>query len=155
MDIRGDRAIKHPVNEVWDALNDPDVLVKCIPGCSSLETVADSEYRIAIAVGMAAVKGTFKGTIKVLDRASRSSYRLLVEATGGLGFVRVEGTVALTPAGQTTTIHYSVDAHVGGAVAGVGQRVLLTYSRSQVETFFRRFEKELRSRQARPGARPT
>jgi carbon monoxide dehydrogenase subunit G len=143
MDIKGNVLLHNPPSLVWEALNDPKVLSRCTPGCKVFEAVGDSEYHVVLELGLAAVKGTYDGKIVITDQVPGSSYHMSVSGEGLTGFVRGDGDVSLAPEGDNTRLTYQVDAQVGGAVAGVGQRVMGGISKMMVGQFFSRLEKEI------------
>jgi hypothetical protein len=123
---------------VWEAFLDPERLRRAIPGCERLEAVGPDEYRAVMKVGVAAVKGTFEGKVRLTDKKPPESYRMAVEGSGGPGFVRGETTVTLSEIPGGTRVAYSADVQVGGLIAGVGQRMLGGVSRMMAEQFFTR-----------------
>jgi len=145
MQINGEKVINIPIHEIWLGLNDPEVLRKCTPGCKSLVAISDSEFEVEMQVGIAAVKGSFKGHITISDKVPDSSYHVSVDATSPIGFTRMQGALTLTPEGEGTKITHEVDAQIGGMIAGVGQRIMGGFAKKQIENFFSTFEKELKT----------
>ena len=152
MEVSGDRSVQAPLKVVWDALHDPEILRKCTPGCRSLTAAesagdgAQTVYDAEMQVGVALVKGTFKGTVTIVDETPLESYRVAVRASGGIGFSHIDGALRLTDANGQTAIMYTGNAQLGGPIAGVGQRVLGGFARKQIERFFSAFEQELAAR---------
>jgi carbon monoxide dehydrogenase subunit G len=138
MKIEGAHDIPAPRAQVWEAFLDPERLRRAIPGCERLEAVGPDEYRAVMKVGVAAVKGTFEGKVRLTDKKPPESYRMAVEGSGGPGFVRGETTVTLSEIPGGTRVAYSADVQVGGLIAGVGQRMLGGVSRMMAEQFFTR-----------------
>jgi uncharacterized protein len=140
MKIEGSFEIAAPRQKVWDALLDPEQLRQAIPGCEALEAIGPDEYKATMKVGVAAVKGTFEGKVRLLDKEPPERYRMAVEATGGPGFLRGDAVITLAdgPAGGTTA-----DVQVGGLIAGVGQRMLGGVSRMMADQFFTRMSEML------------
>src|SRR5258706_15359182 len=101
MKIEGAHEISAPRQRVWEAFLDPERLRQAIPGCERLEAIGEDEFKATMKVGVAAVKGTFEGKVKLSDKKAPDSYRMGVEGSGGPRFVRGEGgiTVAGTAAG--------------------------------------------------------
>ena len=143
MDIKGNVLLHNPPSRVWEALNDPKVLSRCTPGCKVFEAVGDNKYHVVLELGLAAVRGTYDGQIVITDQVPGTSYHMSVSGEGLTGFVRGDGNVSLAPEGDNTRLSYQVDAQVGGAVAGVGQRVMGGISKMMVGQFFSKLEKEL------------
>ncbi|HXG05134.1 MAG: carbon monoxide dehydrogenase subunit G [Candidatus Rokubacteria bacterium] len=138
MKIEGAHDIPAPRPRVWDAFLDPERLRRAIPGCETLEAIGPDEYRAVMKVGVAAVKGTFEGKVRLTDKKPPESYRMAVEGSGGPGFIRGETTVTLTEVEGGTRVAYSADVQVGGLIAGVGQRMLGGVSKMMAEQFFTR-----------------
>ena len=145
MEIKGDVLLHQPRSRVWEALNDPQVLSRCTPGCKEIEVLSDSEYRVVLELGIAAVRGTYEGKITISDRVPETSYRITIGGEGVPGFVRGDGTLSLASEGDNTRLTYAIDAQVGGNVAGVGQRVMGGIAKMMVGQFFTRLEKDLDS----------
>lgn len=126
---------------VWKALNNPDVLQKATPGCKEFEQVGPDEYAAVLEMGVAGIKGRYKGKVAIADRQEPDQYRLIIEGAGTPGFVKASVTFSLTSSDpQTTELAYSGDAQVGGMVAAVGQRVLGGVVKMTMEQFFKAVE---------------
>jgi uncharacterized protein len=145
MKIEGAHEVPAPRQRVWDAFMDPDQLRKAIPGCEKLEAVGEDEYKATMKVGVAAVKGTFEGKVKLFDKKPTDSYRMSVEGSGGPGFVRGETAITLSDTAAGTRVAYSADVQVGGLIAGVGQRMLGGVSKMMADQFFNRMSELLQS----------
>lgn len=139
MKIEGTQDIAAPRQRVWDAFMNPDLLRQAIPGCEALETIGPDEYRATLKIGIAAVKGTFAGKVKLSEHQPPESYRMWVEGAGGPGFIRGETRITLAEAeGGGTRVGYNADVQVGGLIAGVGQRMLGGVSKMMADQFFGR-----------------
>ncbi len=136
MKIEGSHEIPAPRQKVWDAFLDPETLRQAIPGCEKLEAVGPDEYKATMKVGVAAVKGTFEGKVKITDKNAPDSYKLHVEGSGGPGFVRGDTLISLSDSGSGTKVSYTADVQVGGLIAGVGQRMLGGVSKMMADQFF-------------------
>jgi carbon monoxide dehydrogenase subunit G len=136
MKIEGSHDIPAPRQKVWEAFLDPAILRQAIPGCERLDAVGDDEYKATLKIGVAAVKGTFEGKVKISDQQPPDSYRLAVEGSGGPGFVRGSTLITLSDIEGGTRVAYSADVQVGGLIAGVGQRMLGGVSKMMAEKFF-------------------
>ena len=143
MKIEGSHDIPAPRPKVWDAFLDPDRLRQAIPGCEKLEAVGNDEFTAIMKVGVAAVKGTFTGKVKLGDRRPPESFRMAVEGTGGPGFVRGDTVITLTEIESGTRVTYDADVQVGGLIAGVGQRMLGGVSKMMADQFFNRMSQLL------------
>jgi carbon monoxide dehydrogenase subunit G len=138
MKLEGAHDIKAPRQKVWDAFLDPGMLRQGIPGCEKLEAIGNDEFKATMKIGVAAVKGTFEGKVRLLDRKPPDSYKLAVDGSGGPGFVRGETLITLTDIEGGTRVSYSADVQVGGLIAGVGQRMLGGVSKMMADQFFNR-----------------
>lgn len=137
MRISGDNTLPHPVDEVWDALLDPTVLVRTIPGCERLETTGEHAYAMTVTAGVAAIRGTYDGTCALSDLVPHESLVMRLRGAGAPGTIDATVHVAFAPAdGSSTRVSYDADAVVGGMVGGVGQRMLGSVSRRMAGEFF-------------------
>lgn len=143
MKIEGSYEFPAPRDRVWRALLDPDQLSRAIPGCEKLEAAGSDEYRATLKVGVAAVKGTFEGKVRLSDLQPPTRYRMAVEGSGAPGFVRGEASMELSEAEGRTRVAYSADVQVGGLIAGVGQRMLGGVAKMMVDQFFSRIAEQL------------
>jgi uncharacterized protein len=144
MKITGEATLVAPVEQVWDALLDPAVLVRTIPGCERLEETADNTYDMTVTAGVASIRGTYAGTCRLSDLAPHESLKMNLQGAGAPGTVGADVAVRFegNPDG-TTTLFYDADAVVGGMVGGVGQRMLTSVSRRMAAEFFGNVEKAI------------
>ena len=138
MKLEGSYDVKAPRDKVWNAFLDPATLQKAIPGCEKLELIGPDEYKATLKIGVAAVKGTFEGKVRLFDLESPNRYKMALEGSGGPGFVRGEAAMELSDADGGTRVSYSADVQVGGLIASVGQRMLGGVSKMMLEQFFTR-----------------
>jgi len=144
MKIEGANEIPAAQDKVWAAFLDPATLAKAIPGCEGLEEVGPGEYKAVMKVGVAAIKGTFEGKVKLMDLEPPNRYRMSVEGKGGPGFVKGEATMSLSSLDPgTTRVSYDADVQVGGLIASVGQRMLGGVSKMMLDQFFSRMSELL------------
>lgn len=136
MKIEGSYDVPVPRKKVWDAFLNPAQLKKAIPGCEKLEALGNDEFKATMKIGVAAVKGTFEGKVKLSDKKPPESYRLAAEGSGGPGFVKADTLITLTEIDGGTRVSYSADVQVGGLIAGVGQRMLGGVSKMMADQFF-------------------
>jgi len=141
--ISGEHQLKAPVERAWKALTDPAILQKITPGCERLQPVGPDEFEATLKLGVALVKGTYKGKLALREKTPPESYRLVVEGSGAPGFVKGEATLRLTKQEGGTLVSYEGDAQVGGAIASVGQRLMEGVARMVLSQFFKNLEKEL------------
>ena len=138
MKLEGSYDMPVPRQRVWDAFLDPEQLRQAIPGCEKLEALGSDEYKATMKIGVAAVKGTFEGKVRLSDKKPPDSYRLAVEGSGGPGFIRGDTVITLSDADGGTRVSFSADVQVGGLIAGVGQRMLGGVSKMMADQFFNR-----------------
>jgi carbon monoxide dehydrogenase subunit G len=138
MKIEGSTDIPAPRERVWKAFLDPATLAQAIPGCEKLEVAGEGEFRAIMKVGVAAIKGTFEGKVRLSDLEPPNRYRMAVEGTGSPGFVRGEASMELSDTEGGTRVAYSADVQIGGLIASVGQRMLGGVSKMMLDQFFGR-----------------
>jgi hypothetical protein len=109
---------------MWALLLNPDAIRKAIPGCEAMEQTAPDSYDMTIKIGIAAIKGTYSGTVAVRDQQPESSYRLVVAGSGKPGSVQGDATLTLAEADGKTTVSYRGDVKAQGAIARMGSRLL-------------------------------
>lgn len=143
MKVAGSHTVQAPRQRVYDALQDPAVLARTLPGCQQLEVTDDDTYRATITAGVASVKGTYAGSVVLLDRTEPSSYRMQASGAGAPGTISADATIHLEEDGDGTVVHYEADAIVGGMIGGVGQRMLQGVARRTAGEFFGNIEREL------------
>ncbi len=131
-----------PQQHVWDLLMDTTALASCIPGCESLEPDPSHmhRYRIRLAVKLAAVMGTYDGSVELVDLSPIRSYGLVADGQGRPGFVKGRAAIALAPAGDATTLTVAGEVVAGGAIARVGQRLIQSAARMMMDRFFNRLK---------------
>jgi carbon monoxide dehydrogenase subunit G len=136
MDIRGSYTFGAPPERVWALLMDPAAIASCIPGCESLEPEGEDRYHVRLTVALAAITGTYDGTVIISDKVEHTSYRLTVEGQGRPGFVKGNAAIALRPDGAGTMVEVSGSVQTGGPIARVGQRLISGVSKMMQDRFF-------------------
>lgn len=140
MDLTGEERIVAPRDAVWKALNDPEILKACIPGCESLERISDTELAAVVGVKMGPVKARFKGKVELSNLNPPQSYTISGEGTGGIaGFAKGGADVTLIDEGAETVLAYVVNADVGGKIAQLGSRLIASTSKKLATQFFENF----------------
>src|SRR5262245_5627146 len=131
-----------PPDRVWQLLMDTKALASCIPGCESLDPDPETEgrYVIRLTVKLAAVMGTYDGSVQLVDIVPAQSYGLLAEGRGRPGFVKGKASIALSPQEDATTLTVSGEVQTGGAIARVGQRLIKAAARLMMDRFFKRLK---------------
>lgn len=145
MTLNGSYRISAPRQAVWAALMDPEVLKKCLPGCEKLDPVGPDAYRAHMKVGIAAIKGSYQGSVSIHEKVAPEKFRMVVEGKGAPGFLRGEGSFELAEEGSETVLRYQGTAQVGGMIAGVGQRLVQGAARMVVRKFFEALSSHLAS----------
>jgi len=147
MKLAGEFIFDGSREEVWELVRDPEVLATALPGAQSLNRVSDSEYEGQMSVRVGPVSGTFSGKVVVSDEVPPESYTLSVEGRGAPGFATGTGHVQLVDQGNDTTLmRYEGDVQLGGKLAGVGQRMLETVSKSMTRQGLETLNKALQAR---------
>ncbi len=137
MKIEGSYEIEAGIETVWELLNNVESLAAAIPGVQSLTATGDNSYQASLSVGIGPVSGTYAGTVQLRDRDRPHSYTLVVEGKGLGGFVRGESRFRLSEIGSgRTRIDVEGDASVGGVLARVGQRLVASVAKAQMDRFF-------------------
>lgn len=136
MKISGSFALCAPQERAYALLQAPDVLARCIPGCESIVETADNAYQMKMKLAIASLAGFFDGKVRIADQQPPASFRLIVEGSGKIGFMKGEGLLRLAPDGESTSIAYEGDVQVGGTIAAVGQRLIDMTSRLLIKRFF-------------------
>jgi hypothetical protein len=115
---------------------DPAVLSSCIPGCDRFEPAGEGRYNVTLTVGLAAITGTYSGTVVLSDIVVGRSYALIVEGQGRPGFVKGSSAISLRPEGVTTIVDVSATVQTGGPIARVGQRLIGGVAKMMLDRFF-------------------
>ncbi len=151
MKVTGTATLHATRDEVWQALNDPAVLVRTIPGCQRLEEIGPDAYRMTVAAGVASIKGVYSGEVRLTDQQPPETFVLRAQGAGGPGTVSADVTVALSGSGDhETTLTYDADAIVGGMIGGVGQRMLSGVAKKTAGEFFAAVDGVLTGRSGAP-----
>lgn len=136
MDMKGTYTFAAPRDRVWRLLMDTEAIASCIPGCEKLEPLGDNRYRATLTVALAAVTGSYQGTIAMIEIEEPTSYRLLIDGQGRPGFVKGESKVVLADKGESTDVQVHGTAQIGGAIARVGQRLVSSVGQMMMDRFF-------------------
>jgi carbon monoxide dehydrogenase subunit G len=154
MEMLGNRRLGVTQQQAWDALNDPETLKKCIPGCDRFELTGENEYAVGLALKIGPVSAKFSGKVMLADILAPDSYKLSFEGQGGVaGFAKGASSVSLKPVAdgaEGCELDYTVQAQVGGKIAQMGQRLIDGAAKSTADDFFKRFDAEMQSRYGPP-----
>src|SRR3954466_14102242 len=141
MQMNDSQRIPAPKEKVWAALNDPEILKQCIPGCQSLEMSSPTEMTATVVFKVGPVKATFSGKVTLSDRDPPNAYRISGEGSGGVaGFAKGGAAVRLeSESADVTILHYEVDAQIGGKLAQLGARLINSTATKLAGEFFKSF----------------
>lgn len=140
MDMTGEERIAAPRDAVWAALNDPDVLRACIPGCQSLTMKSPTELEATVKIKIGPVSASFSGEVTLSNLNPPESYTISGEGKGGIaGFAKGGADVRLTEDGDGTILSYDVKAQIGGKLAQLGSRLIDSSSKKLATQFFADF----------------
>ncbi|MBB2743758.1 UNVERIFIED_ORG: hypothetical protein FHR35_003594 [Microbispora rosea subsp. rosea] len=145
MKVSGSALVAAERKRVWDALQDPGVLVRMIPGCERLETIGENVYAMTVTAGVASIKGVYQGEVALRDQEEPDRFTLGARGQGAPGTVEATVAVRLSDAGGGTRIDYDAEAVVGGMIGGVGQRMLASVAKKTAGEFFAAVEGHLLS----------
>ena len=147
MKISGSAQLPFSPERTYELMQDPIVLARAIPGCESLERTGEGEYRMKMKMILASFSGAFEGKVRLIDPAPPTSFRMSVEGSGKIGFMKGDGAITLAPKdwgdrGLGTEVSYDGDAQIGGTMAAVGQRLIDTTARMLLKRFFEKLSAE-------------
>ena len=144
--MTGEQLIPASQQDVWEALNDPDVLKACVPGCESITLVNPNEYQVLMTARVGPVSAKFRGRLSLSDIKPPHSYALAFEGQGGAaGFAKGGAQVKLVPQGEQTRLIYDVKANVGGKLAQIGSRLVDAAAKKVADEFFKNFNDRMSS----------
>jgi carbon monoxide dehydrogenase subunit G len=151
MEMKGEQLIPAPQQSVWNALNDPQILKACVPGCDSITPSGDNEYQVLMVARVGPVSAKFKGKLTLSDIKPPSSYAIAFEGQGGAaGFAKGGAQVRLSTEGLTTKLAYDVKASVGGKLAQIGSRLIDAAAKKVADDFFRNFNEMVSKQESDP-----
>jgi uncharacterized protein len=137
--------VRAPQERVFAALVDPAVLQRCIPGCESLVEAGPDVYEATMKIGVAGLKGTYKGKATIRDRQPPNALTLAFDGKGGPGFMRGTAAIGLRAEGDGTRVASDADVQVGGLIAAVGSRVVEFAAKKLADEFFSELAVQLSS----------
>jgi len=144
--MTGEQLIAAPQQATWEALNDPDVLKACVPGCESITLVNPNEYQVLMTARVGPVSAKFRGRLSLSDIKPPHSYSLAFEGQGGpAGFAKGGAQVRLFPEKDQTRLVYEAKANVGGKLAQIGSRLVDAAAKKVADEFFQNFNKRMSS----------
>lgn len=135
MKISGSYTLPLPRERAYQIMQDPEILARAIPGCESLEKIGPDEYRMKMKLALASLSGAFEGKVRITDQTPPESFRLVVEGSGRVGFVKGDGLLKLSAVEGGTEVTYEGEAQVGGTLAAVGQRLIDGTAKMMIKKF--------------------
>lgn len=142
MNIQGTHIISALPSRVFEALVDPAVLQRVIPGCERLEKTGEDEYNAHLKIGIASIKGSYVGKVRLSDKQPPHKFTLNMEGKGGPGFVKGSAQIELKEDAQKTKLSYTANVQVGGLIAAVGSRMIEAAAKKLAGEFFQKFSEE-------------
>jgi uncharacterized protein len=153
MEMTGEYKIPAPRQKVWEALNDPEILKACIPGCQELNKESDTELSATVKSKVGPVSATFKGKVTLSDIDAPNGYKISGEGTGGVaGFAKGGAEVSLVDDGDGTLLNYTATGQVGGKLAQIGSRLIDSTAKKMANEFFGKFAEVVAADNAAPEA---
>ena len=144
MEMKDEIRIEAPRDRVYEALNDPEVLKACIPGCEELEKNADDELEAKVTLKVGPVKAKFGGKVTLDKSQAPERFSLAGEGSGGVaGFAKGGADVELEEDGDATILRYTAKADVGGKIAQLGSRLISSTANKLAGQFFAKFKEEV------------
>ena len=143
MKLAGSYKLNVEKEKVWIALNNPEILKKCIPGCDSFEKLNDITFNASATNQIGPMNATFSGEVKLLNIKQNESYTLSGTGQSSVGFVNGSAEVKLIEVDKVTTLNYEVNVNVGGKIAQLGSRLIDGVAKKMADYFFGRFADEV------------
>lgn len=144
MELTGSQIIAAPRQSVWEALNNPDILQRCLPGCEKVERLSAEEFQVLLVAAIGPLRARFKGLLKLSEARAPESCVMLFEGQGGpVGFGKGSSEVVLNETDDGTELNYKAKAQVGGKLAQVGSRLIDNVAKKMSDDFFEAFRKQL------------
>lgn len=140
MELLGEQVIGADRQTVWNALNDPDILKRCIPGCEEVVQLAENQLQVRLMVKIGPVRSRFAGTMSLQDIHEPERCELVFEGTGAAGFAKGGSSVVLTEQGNQTKLNYVAKASIGGKLGQIGGRLIESSARKMADEFFSEFQ---------------
>lgn len=149
MELQGEQIIRAARGRVWAALNDPAVLIKCIPGCEGIDKVSETETQARLLAKIGPVRAHFSGKILMSEIEAPAGCTLSFEGSGGAaGMAKGKSVVTLLEQGDSTCLRYTVQASVGGKLGQIGGRLIDASAKKMADDFFLAFNEQLSSQKA-------
>ena len=150
MKVEGSHQLAASRQRVYEALTDPEVLKRCIPGCEKLEKTGDNTFAATLRTGVGSIKGLFNGNVRLEDLREPEHFRMVVDGKGAPGFLKGSGDLDLLEDGEGTKVNYSGEVQIGGTIAGVGQRMIQGTVKMMATQFFTSLQAEAQTEVGEP-----
>ena len=150
MEFNSTYQIEAAPEAVFDAMTNTDLVAGCVPGCDGMEPLGDDRYQATMVLGVAAIKGRFRGVVALRDQSRPESFTLQVEGKGSAGFAKGEAHIAISETESGSSVAVQAKARVGGAVARVGQRLLAGTAKMITDKFFACMRNRIEARPVAP-----
>ncbi|MEM8886600.1 MAG: carbon monoxide dehydrogenase subunit G [Bacteroidota bacterium] len=144
MHLKGSHLLSAPIQEVWDNLQNPEILAKVTPGITKLETTGENTYQAISEIKIGPVNGSFKGSMEVAEQKAPESFMLIIKQDSKIGNVKAKGTIRLEEKSESQTeVFFSGDAKISGLLARTGQRIIGGVANTMTKQFFKNLEEVL------------
>jgi carbon monoxide dehydrogenase subunit G len=143
MNLTGEYIFNGNRGQVWKALNNPEVLRKCTPGCQSMQVVEEDIFEMVLKIGIAAISGTYKAKMQLCNKVEPETYAMLVSGSGPIGTMNIVGDIALEDNAGSTKINYTFEVTIGGVMTGLGMRALSPIAKVLMKQFFNAINEEV------------
>jgi uncharacterized protein len=151
MEMSAEQLVPASQQQTWEALNDPEMLKACVPGCEAIDPIGENQYQVLMVARVGPVSAKFKGKLTISDIQAPNSYAIAFEGQGGAaGFAKGGASVRLSSEGSSTKLAYDVKANVGGKLAQIGSRLVDAAARKVADDFFKNFNQKVGERYAKP-----
>ncbi|MGH9325521.1 MAG: SRPBCC family protein [Terriglobia bacterium] len=154
MKVEGSYTVPAPRDLVWQKLMDPKVLARTLPGCEKFVPDPAGGFKVSLKIGVAAIKGSYEGHVQITDVRPPEGYRMKLEGKGTGGFLKGNGALSLAESSGETIITYSGDAHLGGPIAALAQRLAQVAARQIVNQFFQSFAGQVQNVPSQDAEKP-
>jgi uncharacterized protein len=146
MKLSATRAFNAPQENVFAALIDPAVLQKCIEGCEKMEQTGEDSYTAHLKIGVAGLKGSYVGNIRIVEKYPPESFTLQADGKGGNGWVKGISRIRISPSGEGSELQCESEGQVGGLIAAIGSRLVEAAAKKMLDEFFRKLGQQLVSK---------
>jgi carbon monoxide dehydrogenase subunit G len=153
--ITGTHTLAITQERAYSLLQDPEVLAKAMPGCDQLTRVGPDEYDMKLKMAIASAQGLFAGKVKIEDQHPPESFKLVVDGTGKVGFMKGVGVLHFKPQDGSTEVKFEGEVQIGGMIAGVGQRLVETTAKFIIRKFFEKLSEQVGALSNSGSVKPT